>query len=482
MEGSCRIGRRNRPAPATFSDPSARNPNHRRQSGPDLFRRRTAARIRIGPASSTRDQRRLSVTTAVLPPVGPGARGRSRSGAQTTSGNVAAPRSRDEDAGPRSRPAPVFAALRPAPGARRSSSGRDRARHRMASPVRRADDGGPIRSAWVSPPNNGGPIGAGLVRRLGATRPRGLRWSERFCLRWLRVHKYRLGMSARTVPYRTGLISVLKEIVFTSAQMEVEPLAAPYLPTFQAHRVKWESVFLQEVGIIEALIKTQAAAVRADRGLDRFVTKVLNAVEDYTDGTTKKLLLKKLLKGRSKAKFVRRVLSGQLLDMSDWANILAQSKVPELIALVPDATAVWDLGKAASDLRAAARNRNRDFRDLGARKQFIDEVNASRKEVDGALAKLPFQNPTLSQDFNDEFWMGDAPEEDETIADVEAAIKDLQAQLTTRQAQLTQMQQEAADEAKLAEQKKANDARAADLRAQAQKLLDEAATLDPQDK
>jgi hypothetical protein len=286
-------------------------------------------------------------------------------------------------------------------------------------------------------------------------------------------------MSARTLPYRTSLVTLLREILFTLAQMEVEPLAAPYLPEFQGHRKKWEAVFLEEVGIIEALVKTQAAAVRADAKLDRFVTKVLNTVDDTTDGATRKTLLKKLLKGRSKSKFVRRVLAGQLVDMADWGKVLAQSGVPELVALAAEADAVWAVGKAASDARATARAQNRDFRDLGTRKQYIDEVNASRKAVDGALAKLPFQNPSLPQDFNEVFWMGDTPDEDETIDDVKAAIKDLKDQLAAREAQLTKMEADAAAEAQLAEQEKANQSRAAELRAQAQALLDQAAALAP---
>ena len=287
-------------------------------------------------------------------------------------------------------------------------------------------------------------------------------------------------MSARIVPYRTSLVTLFKEILFTTSQMEVEPLAASYLPVFQGHRTKWQDVFLQEIAIVEALMKAQAAVVRADKGLDRFVIKVMNAVDENTAGATQKLILKKLLKGKTRAKFVRRVLAGQLLEMKDWSDTLAGCGIPALVALAPEAAALWDVGNKASEARAKARSVNRDFRDIGARKQFIDEVNASRKEVDGALAKLPFQNPTLPQDFNEIFWMvGEQfSEDEETIDDVQAAIDDLNEQLAKRMAQHAQMKQDAQAEAALAEQRQANDTKAADLRAQAAKLLAEAEALE----
>lgn len=287
-------------------------------------------------------------------------------------------------------------------------------------------------------------------------------------------------MSARTLSDRTSLMVLLKEILFTRSQMEVEPLATPYVPTFQAHRDKWQTVFVEEVSLIEALMRAQAAVQKADQALDRFVAKVLNTLDEHTAGPTRRAISKKLLKGRQPAKFTRRVLAGQLLDMKDWSDTLAKCGVAELAALSNEAASVWNVANQASEARRLAKAQNRDFRDVGTRKQFVDEVNASRKEIDGALAKLPFQNPALPPDYHEIFWMGEPPrEEEETIQDVEAAIADLKSTLEKREAQLAQMKQEAADEAKLAKEEGQNAQRAADLRAQAKKLLEEADALQP---
>ena len=75
------------------------------------------------------------------------------------------------------------------------------------------------------------------------------------------------------------------------------------------------------------------------------------------------------------------------------------------------------------DQRKAAQKKNRDFRDVGRRKQFIDKVNAKRQEASGALARLPFERPDLPADFVDGFFLSEAPRDEEpTIDEVKANL------------------------------------------------------------
>lgn len=150
--------------------------------------------------------------------------------------------------------------------------------------------------------------------------------------------------------------------------------------------------------------------------------------------------------------------------MQDWPGVLAECGVASLAALSAEASTLSDAGKAASDAHVDAENANRLFRDVGARKKFVDDLNASRKEMDGALAKLPFQDPSLPQDFNDDFFYSDPPrDEEETIEDVTESIATLKAQLAEQEALLAKMTQEAADASKEAAQMEANEKKAEDL-------------------
>lgn len=82
--------------------------------------------------------------------------------------------------------------------------------------------------------------------------------------------------------------------------------------------------------------------------------------------------------------------------------------VPALAALAPEAETHVAAGNAATLLRDNAQQANRTFRDVGERKQFIDKLNANRKEIHGALAKLPFEHPNLPTDFADGFFYSEA--------------------------------------------------------------------------
>jgi hypothetical protein len=164
--------------------------------------------------------------------------------------------------------------------------------------------------------------------------------------------------------------------------------------------------------------------------------------------------------------------------MTDWSSTLATCGVPALAALAAEAETLYKLGKDASDLREKAQNDNRNFRDVGARKQFVDALNASRKEVSGALAKLPFQDPNLPQDFADHFFLNEPPrDEEETLDDVKESIAALEVQLAEEKNRLAKMELEAAEAAKAAQEEQAKEDQAAALEAQAAELLKQAAAL-----
>ncbi len=285
-------------------------------------------------------------------------------------------------------------------------------------------------------------------------------------------------MSARTLTYRTGLLSIGREIFYTLAQMGEEPLAASYLPIFQTHRDKWQTVLLAEIALLEAFSKAQAAVVRADRKLDAFVNRVDRSVKEIAHAPTRNQIKKKLFKGKPVARFRRPLLGRQLLDMQDWSQALAGCGVPELVALAPEAAQLYAAGKAASDLKTSAEAANRTFRDVGERKKFVDDLNASRKETDGALAKLPFKDPSLPQEFSDDLFYREPPrDEEETIDNLKEGIDTLKTELAELEARLALKVKEAADAAKEAEEQANTDKKIEDLEAKAAALIAEATAL-----
>jgi hypothetical protein len=185
-------------------------------------------------------------------------------------------------------------------------------------------------------------------------------------------------MGIRVLAYRVGLFILLREIQYTLSQMRQDPLAAPHLPGHQALRDTWKLVLLEEIEILDELSEAQAAVDKADKAIDTFCGRVSSSVNENTDGNTRKQIRFALFKNKTLAKFRRPVLAGQLLAFAEWSVTLAKCGVPALVAMAPEAEALTVVGKSAEALRTAARKRNRDFRDVGTRKQFIDKVNATR--------------------------------------------------------------------------------------------------------
>jgi len=169
------------------------------------------------------------------------------------------------------------------------------------------------------------------------------------------------------------------------------------------------------------------------------------AVDDVAEVKTRKKLKTHLFKGQPLSKFRRPVLGGQLLAQTAWASALHASGIATLVALAAEAPPLVTRGEEASRARTTAAQKNREFRDVGTRKQFIDRVNGARELAHGDLSRAPFVDPTLPSDYADRFWLGEPPADDEeSIDDVKAAITELKAKLEARGEQLVKMEAEAA--------------------------------------
>jgi hypothetical protein len=263
-------------------------------------------------------------------------------------------------------------------------------------------------------------------------------------------------MAIRTLHYTVGLVSLIREIRYTISRMKAEPLASGYLPKFVALRDEAKALLLQEIDILEEMSDGQASVDHADEDLDFFAGRVWRTVDDSTSGNTRKQLKTSLFKGLSLSRFRRPRLGAELVAQTGWESALKNSQVPQLVALAPEAGPLVQAGLDAASARTMASQKNREFRDLGGRKQFIDKVNATRNDAHGGLSKAAFENPTLSNDFGDSFFAGEPPKDaEETLDDVKADIVALENQLKERQTTLAAMEADAANAAKLDENRKA---------------------------
>lgn len=152
-------------------------------------------------------------------------------------------------------------------------------------------------------------------------------------------------------------------------------------------------------------------------------------------------------------------LNKQLKSMKLWVQPLQSSPHPTLAAMAPELVTLLDQADQAVTAKEKAQAHRRQFRTVGARRQFVDELNAARTQAYGDIAKLPFLTAGLPADYADRFFPHEPAEEEpepDTIESVTARIAEREkAQVDDRKV-LKALQDEAV-EAAAAEAKRLQD-------------------------
>jgi len=280
-------------------------------------------------------------------------------------------------------------------------------------------------------------------------------------------------MAVRTLDSRSSLLTLLPHASYTVSCLQARPLGAPYVARFEELRARGMQVLLQEIALEENRMAAQARIGVADEVLDLLAARVSNEALALTRGDRSHALYQFFFSGKSLSRFVKPVLGRQLQAMKAWRPWLSQCPHPSLTALVPELEAAFAEADGALAARATARQQIREFRELGARQRWVNDLNAARKEVHGSLAKLPHQQPGLPSDFADHFFLSapprererekEAPADPETVEGVRAQLAAQRAAVVATEARLQQMEAAEAAARKAAEARAVEEAALADL-------------------
>lgn len=270
-------------------------------------------------------------------------------------------------------------------------------------------------------------------------------------------------MPAPNIKSRAALSSVLFEIIYSLCRLLANPLTALLAAQFQARRDEWKLVNDEEITNEEASSFAQARIDAANDAIDAFCSKLSKIILIITKDDRTHSLYVHFFGQKTLSRFVRPKLGEQLKSMRTWSDSLKKSPSPELKALVPELDALITAADEAIAARDTAAHESKVFRDLGARKAFIDRVNVTRKTTHGELAKLAIQTPGLPADFAEQFFHKVPPEEEATIESVSTKITTLGEELEEQKELLAELQKEADEEAKLEAEKKEAEAELEEL-------------------
>jgi hypothetical protein len=194
-------------------------------------------------------------------------------------------------------------------------------------------------------------------------------------------------MAARRLQSRTSILSLLLQSTFTLSQLRNSPYGAPHVATFEALDAEGMQVLTEEINHIKARTETKARVCAVDVKLDDFVTKVSKTVLTLTGEDRGHPLYLHFFGKKSPSDVRKPILGSELETARSWVTALQESPHAALNALVPELQALITEADDAVTARREARKLNRFFRDVGPRQQWLDRMNAERKDLYGALAR-----------------------------------------------------------------------------------------------
>lgn len=284
-------------------------------------------------------------------------------------------------------------------------------------------------------------------------------------------------MAVSSVNVRSSIFALFPHPMYSASRLRAHPLGAPHAPRFEALCAEGREVLVEEISHLEALSDAQARVGAADDALNEFAGRVSKEALIITRDDRSNALYTHLFGQKNLGEFRKPVLSGQLEAMKPWVEALQQSPHPTLSALAPEAEALVNAGVAATEARRLAKQHNRYFRDVGNRRQWVDRLNAARKEIHGMLAKLPHEQPGLPSDFADHFFLSASPRDEETESEVpetpeaiRAEIEGIQQALAAAQVRLAQAEAAELEAEQAAAERAADAAALAELDRAAQEL------------
>lgn len=275
-------------------------------------------------------------------------------------------------------------------------------------------------------------------------------------------------MAPRNLKLRTSLLGLFPHVTYTLEKLRAEPLGAAHVPTFEALYNEGLQVLTSELGIIGAQMGAQVRVDSTADKLNEFAGRVSKAVLIITHDERDNPLYTHFFGNKNLSEFRRPKLGDKLESMRKWIPSLQQSPFPALQAMAAELVTLVAEADAADAARDSAQQQNRFFRDVGARRQWVDSLNAARKGLYGALAQLAHQHPELPSNYAELFFLrekGDddaAEEPEETVETLQARAEELSEELGEIQERIAALEEaevaakeaaaaRAAQEAQLAE-------------------------------
>ena len=255
-------------------------------------------------------------------------------------------------------------------------------------------------------------------------------------------------MKPRLLLNDTPVDELSEELFHTTAHLQAYPFLQPQTIQHEATIVDLNLLVQIEISLLRALMHAEARMVVVDGHIDILASAIDGTIRVENGRDRKSLVHQRYFNNVQPSRFKRPLLGEQLESMREWIpSLTAPQSSPTLqgygTQLAERVVEADGTVRAEADAR-----RNLAAHELGARKVFIDRLNAMRQALYGQLAELPHSRPDLSlpPDFAFRFFLRDARPRKQTITTLERDITRLQGKLQRAETELARLVEEAAAE------------------------------------
>jgi hypothetical protein len=245
-------------------------------------------------------------------------------------------------------------------------------------------------------------------------------------------------MKPRVLPIDMEIFELAEELFHTSALLRAYLFLSAQAEQFEPFHTEWFGILQVQIALLRARREADARVIGVDNNFDFLCTAISNTMLAENGNNRKDPVYDRFFGSVPSSKLKRPVLGEQLGEMRKWVPWLTSPESSTALQAYGAqlATRVTEADEAVRAQREAEQQ-EKDF-EIGARKAFIDRLNAYRQVVYGQLAELPHSHPewNLSSDFAHRFFLRETGSRRLTIPELEAKLLGLNAKVRKYEAQL----------------------------------------------
>ncbi len=230
----------------------------------------------------------------------------------------------------------------------------------------------------------------------------------------------------------------------TSALLGSYPFLSELSAQFDALYEGWNTLFEEELALLRRQRAAEASVIAVDEALDFLCAAIAATILAESGGDRKTVTYQRYFGTARPSQLKRPVLGNQLDVMRSWIPSLSAADSSAALREYGQQLAERVVEADAAVIALAEAEREQADFEIGVRKRFIDDLNATRMRIHGQLAELAHRSTEfkLSRDFARRFFLRGRSSARASINDLERKVLRARERLRRYEEQLARLIEE----------------------------------------